>query len=55
MREKLKSTYDYMKEADKYEEDAIMPEEWNEERRQSSREKYFEYYDDIKVSIKEDW
>ncbi len=55
MQQKVKSQLDYMKEADKFEEDAIIPEEWIAERRQSDREKYFEYYDDIKTSIKEDW
>ena len=55
MQNKFKNKYDYLKEADKYEEDAIIPEEWISERERSKKEKYFEYYDDIKTSIKEDW
>ena len=50
-----KSEYDYMREADNKEEDAFYPEEWLNEREQTSKEKYFEYYDDIKTDIKEDW
>ena len=44
-----------MREADVKEEDAFCPEEWEEERKQSDKDKYFEYYDDIKTNIKEDW
>lgn len=47
--------YDFMRESEKKEEDALYPEEWNEKITASTREKYFEYYDDIKTSIKEDW
>lgn len=50
-----KSKLDYMKEAENVEEDALIPEEIVDRRKQSEREKYFEYYDDIKTSIKEDW
>ncbi len=53
--QKEKSEYDYMKEADEKEEDAFYPEEWTEERNKTAREKYFEYYDDVKTDIKEDW
>ena len=48
-----KSKLDYLKEADLKEEDAYYPEEWKTV--PSEREKYFEYYDDVKTSIKEDW
>lgn len=48
-----KTQYDYMRESEKKEEDAYYPEEW--EVKPSDKEKYFEYYDDIKTSIKEDW
>ena len=48
-----KSEYDYMKEADEKEEDAYLPEEWAEEK--TLQEEYFEFYDDIKTDIKEDW
>jgi hypothetical protein len=55
MNKNSKSMYDYMKEADKLEEDAICPEEWIDDIKRTERERYFEYYDDIKTSIKEDW
>ncbi len=55
MQQKGKSQLDYMKEADKFEEDAIIPEEWIAEQKKSERDKYFDFYDDIKTSIKEDW
>lgn len=50
-----KSEYDYMREADTKEEDAFYPEEWAEEAEKTSKEKYFDFYDDIKTNIKEDW
>ena len=50
-----KSEYDYMRESDEKEEDAFYPEEWNSERTKSAKEEYFEYYDDVKTDIKEDW
>lgn len=53
--QKEKSEYDYMKEADEKEEDAFYPEEWTDERDKTTKEKYFEYYDDVKTNIKEDW
>ena len=53
--QKEKSEYDYMKEADEKEEDAFYPEEWTDERNKTTKEKYFEYYDDVKTDIKEDW
>ena len=53
--QKEKSEYDYMREADEKEEDAFYPEEWADERNQTAKEKYFEYYDDVKTNIKEDW
>ena len=49
-----KSKLDYLKEADLKEEDAYYPEEMKSGE-YSEREKYFEYYDDVKTSIKEDW
>ena len=48
-----KSQYDYMRESDYTEEDAFYPEEISVKK--SDREEYFDYYDDIKTSIKEDW
>ncbi|MBO4251165.1 MAG: hypothetical protein J5911_00705 [Clostridia bacterium] len=53
--QKEKSEYDYMREADLKEEDAFYPEEQIEDRNKTDKDKYFEYYDDIKTDIKEDW
>ncbi len=50
-----KTLYDLMREADNKEEDAAYPEEWIEERAKSDKERYFEYYDDIKLTPKDDW
>lgn len=55
MPEKFKTQYDYMREADYKEEDACYPEEWIEERSKSFKESYFDYYDDIKLTPKDDW
>ena len=55
MPSKGKTLYDLMREADNKEEDACFPEEWEDERRKSEKEKYFEYYDDIKLTPKDDW
>lgn len=53
MKEKIKTKYDYMKEADNIEEDADFP--IDTPKKQTKKEEYFDYYDDIKISIKEDW
>ncbi len=50
-----KTLYDLMKDADKYEEDAFCPEDLISGRKSSFKEDYFDYYDDVKTSIKEDW
>ena len=50
-----KSMYDRMREAEYLEEDASCPDEWLDERNVSDKEKYFEYYDDIKLTPKDDW
>ena len=55
MSDKPKSLYDRMRDADYLEEDAAFPEEWMDERNKSDKEKYFEYYDDIKLTPKDDW
>ncbi len=55
MQKNQKTLYDYMREADFKEEDALFPEEISEEKARSVKEKYFDFYDDIKTSIKEDW
>ena len=43
-----KTLYDLMRDADNMEEDAYFPDDWMEEREKTSKEKYFEFYDDIK-------
>lgn len=53
MQKNGKTFYDLMKEADLKEEDAFFPEENASE--ETEKEKYFDFYDDIKTSIKEDW
>ncbi len=55
MPQKVKTQYDYMREADFKEEDAFYPEEWEDFRRKSTKEEYFEFYDDIKLTPKDDW
>lgn len=55
MSEKIKTQYDYMREADSKEEDACYPEEWADERKITDKEKYFDFYDDIKLTPKDDW
>ncbi len=55
MAQKYKTLYDYMREADFKEEDAMYPEEWNDEKFLSDKEKYLEFYDDIKLTPKDDW
>jgi len=46
------SEYDLMRKADEFEEDADMIES---EENLTEKEKYFDYYDDIKTNIKQDW
>ncbi len=48
-----KTQYDYMRESEDSEEDACFPEEI--QKKKSLRDDYFDFYDDIKTSIKEDW
>ncbi len=50
-----KTLYDMMRDADNMEEDAFFPDDWMEDREKSSKEKYFEFYDDIKTTPKDDW
>lgn len=51
----FKTQYDLMRESDDMEEDAFSPEDWLEEQTKSNKEKYFEFYDDIKTTPKDDW
>lgn len=51
----MKTQYDYMRESEDSEEDAFLPEEINDLKSQTTKEKYFEYYDDIKLTPKDDW
>ncbi len=55
MSEKIKTLYDYMRECESREEDAMYPEEWLDERKLTDKEKYFDFYDDIKLTPKDDW
>lgn len=50
-----KTQYDLMRESESMEEDAYYPEDWMEERNKTDKERYFEYYDDIKTTPKDDW
>ncbi len=50
-----KTQYDLMREADYLEEDAFYPEDWMEDDAKTDKERYFEYYDDIKTTPKDDW
>ncbi len=52
---KMRSEYDFMRECEDKEEDAFFPEEWEETWELSDKEKYFEFYDDIKLTPKDDW
>lgn len=51
----MKTQYDYMRESDYKEEDAFYPEEWEDRFKKSRKEEYFEFYDDIKLTPKDDW
>ena len=55
MPKEMNTIYDYMRRAENVEEDAMYPEEWLEERTLTDKEKYFEFYDDIKTTPKDDW
>ena len=55
MQERIKSEYDYMRESEDKEEDAFYPEEREDEKKPTSKEQYFDYYDDIKLTPKDDW
>ena len=50
-----KTLYDLMRESDYIEEDALLPDEWMDNPTQTDKEKYFEFYDDIKTTPKDDW
>ena len=51
----MKTVYDYMRESENVEEDALYPEEMQEKIELTDKEKYFDYYDDIKLTPKDDW
>ncbi len=51
----MKTEYDYMRESEDSEEDACFPEEIISDKPTSKKEKYFEFYDDIKLTPKDDW
>ena len=50
-----KTQYDFMRESEESEEDAYMPDEIFDKINKTTKEKYFEYYDDIKLTPKDDW
>lgn len=50
-----KTQYDYMRESEESEEDAFMPDEIFDNRNYTTKEKYLEFYDDIKLTPKDDW
>lgn len=50
-----KTMYDMMRESDLIEEDAYYPDEWKDNAPSSDKEKYFDFYDDIKTTPKDDW
>lgn len=51
------SEYDLMRRCEDLDDDGVLPEELAEEEaaKRSSKEKYFEFYDDIKLTPKDDW
>ena len=55
MQGKQKTMYDLMRESEFKEEDASFPEEWMDEQKLTEKEKYFDFYDDIKLTPKDDW
>ncbi len=55
MSQDVKTMYDYMRECESHEEDAMYPDGWLDERSLSDKEKYFDFYDDIKLTPKDDW
>lgn len=55
MSKEYKTQYDFMRESENKEEDAYYPEEWEEGRKRSAKEEYFDFYDDIKLTPKDDW
>lgn len=55
MSQNKKTMYDYMRECENKEEDALLPEEWLDEQELTDKEKYFDFYDDIKLTPKDDW
>ena len=55
MSQSQKTMYDYMRECENKEEDALLPEEWLDEYELTDKERYFEFYDDIKLTPKDDW
>ena len=55
MPQKHKTMYDLMRESENHEEDAFCPDDWIEDQKLTDKEKYFDYYDDIKLTPKDDW
>ena len=49
------SDYDRMRMSDYLDEEGYRPEDFVEETSQTEKEKYFDFYDDIKLTPKDDW
>ncbi len=51
------SEYDQMRRSEELDDDGVLPEELEEEAetRRSENERYFAFYDDIKLTPKDDW
>lgn len=49
------SDYDLMRLSDTCEEDGLEEDEIQHSNQKTQKEKYFEYYDDIKLTPKDDW
>ena len=47
------SEYDQMRRSEELDDDGVLPEEL--ETRRSEKERYFAFYDDIKLTPKDDW
>ena len=51
------SEYDQMRRSEELDDDGVLPEELEEEAesRRSEKDRYFAFYDDIKLTPKDDW
>ena len=49
------SDYDRMRKSEELDEDGYRPEDFIENKAQTEKERYFDFYDDIKLTPKDDW